>query len=397
MIQTITPSEETDRLNVLDSYRILDTPPEQQYDDITDIASSICNTPIALITLIDKDRQWFKSKKGIEISETPREHAFCARTITQPQCILEVPDATKDKRFSKNPFTLNDPYVIFYAGAPLNTPSGHCLGTLCVIDSKPGRLDERQKEALRVLASQTVQLLEARKVIFQISNKNDQLTLLHRQLNSISQNFIYELKDHAKDINSLLTWFNKGYSKELSEDLTNWIDLLNHNNIRIRSTIELMLSYHSLSVQKLVYQEFNVEQMITRLIQKSEHFDRLEISLLGTNKLMYHSEKTIASVFECLLLKTVLKSRLNPSCWITYLADDKFHYFFFEESHIDERETRAVPEDSLQSLYPITLDQSWSAELNIIKLILGRIQGNLISANEDLDKSKKLEIQIPRI
>src|SRR5579864_6684555 len=120
---------ESARLADLRAYKILDTDPERSFDDLTLLASYICQSPIALITLIDADRQWFKSRVGISISETPREVSFCATAIQQSDLFI-VPDATQDERFKSNPFVVSDPKIRFYAGAPFRSPSGHALGTL---------------------------------------------------------------------------------------------------------------------------------------------------------------------------------------------------------------------------------------------------------------------------
>ncbi|MDW3211903.1 MAG: PAS domain S-box protein [Reichenbachiella sp.] len=157
------PGNETERLAELNSYEILDTDLEQSFDDITKIAAFICESPISLVSLIDKDRQWFKSRHGLDVSETPRDLAYCAHAIHTPEDILEVPDAFKDERFHDNPLATGDPHVRFYAGAPLVSSGGYSLGTLCVIDHEPKKLNEAQREALWALSRQVTALLELRR------------------------------------------------------------------------------------------------------------------------------------------------------------------------------------------------------------------------------------------
>lgn len=146
------PPDEDERLKALYAYNILDTPAEQAYDDIVQLASLICGTPIAVMTLIDKDRQWFKSIVGLDAKETPREVAFCSHAILNPAQVLVVPDATQDKRFSDNPLVTGEPGIRFYAGSPLLSHEGHPLGVLCVIDRKPMILSDDKIQALRILS-----------------------------------------------------------------------------------------------------------------------------------------------------------------------------------------------------------------------------------------------------
>jgi signal transduction histidine kinase/DNA-binding response OmpR family regulator len=155
------PPDEFERLQALKEFQILDTLPEIDFDDFTKLASYICQTPIALISLVDESRQWFKSKVGLETTKTPRDIAFCSHTILQDDVFI-IPDTFKDERFHDNPLVTQAPDVRFYAGAPLITSSGQKIGTLCVIDDHPRNIDLKQIEALQALARQVVNQLELR-------------------------------------------------------------------------------------------------------------------------------------------------------------------------------------------------------------------------------------------
>ena len=154
------PSNEDARVRALRAHNILDTPAERSYDDIVQLAALICGTPIALMTLLEGNRQWFKSKVGLAGSETPRDVSFCAHAILDPTNVLVVPDATKDERFSNNPYVTGDPNVRFYAGTPLVDLEGHALGALCVIDHIPRVMKAEQLEALRILGRHLIVQME---------------------------------------------------------------------------------------------------------------------------------------------------------------------------------------------------------------------------------------------
>ncbi len=155
------PANEPERVAALRRYELLDTSSEQVFDDFAQLASFICGTPTALMTLVDEDRQWFKAKIGLELTETPRDQSFCTHTILSEDLLI-VEDATADARFAANPLVTSNPHIRFYAGAPLIDSGGFGLGSLCVIDREPRRLSPEQRHALQLLARQVVALCECR-------------------------------------------------------------------------------------------------------------------------------------------------------------------------------------------------------------------------------------------
>jgi signal transduction histidine kinase len=179
------PENEDIRLKALHDYEVLDTEPEASFDSIVELASQICNVPIVLVSLVDSDRQWFKAKVGLDAEETSRDLAFCAHAIHQDIPLI-VGDALKDKRFHDNPLVAGGPKIRFYAGAPLQNPSGQRLGTLCAIDTVPRQLSEQQIKALQTLSNHVVDLLELRQKHRETVRLNQALVRGHDELLKMS-------------------------------------------------------------------------------------------------------------------------------------------------------------------------------------------------------------------
>lgn len=196
-------TRETERLDALRNYQILDTPAEEVFDDLAKLAACICGTPISLVSLIDAERQWFKANVGLEgVTSTHREISFCQHAMFGTD-IYEVEDAGKDPLFCSNPLVTDDPGIRFYAGAPLVTPEGQSLGTLCAIDRVPRRLTEQQREALRILAREVVAHLELRRARLQLELEQRKLEGLLRMANDAadslymaSRNELFIKQDH---------------------------------------------------------------------------------------------------------------------------------------------------------------------------------------------------------
>jgi len=196
------PPNESQRLEALQKYRILDSEFETNYNELAEIAAFICNTPIALISLVDKDRQWFKAVVGLEVRETPRDLAFCAYALHGSEMLI-VPDATQDQRFADNDLVLHDPHIRFYAGAPLVTSEGFVLGTLCAIDRCPRQLDKYQIRTLQILSRQVVSQMELRLSRNQLREYAEKLQKLNNNKDRFFSTLAHDLKSPFNGILNL--------------------------------------------------------------------------------------------------------------------------------------------------------------------------------------------------
>ena len=244
MIKPLIPANESERLRALNCYSLLDSLPEKDFDDITKLASQICDTPISTITLIDANRQWFKAHHGLTSTETPRNLSFCAHAINTPDEILVVPDSRLDERFSDNPLVIGEPMVVFYAGVPLVSEDGYALGSLCIIDNKPRIITNEQYSALKILSNQVIRLFELRKKNQELAKKQSELEqtlnlfeqtgkianvggwkfdIFKNKMNwSLITKKIHEVpEDYEPDLNTGIEFYKEGESRERIIKLVN--------------------------------------------------------------------------------------------------------------------------------------------------------------------------------
>jgi GAF domain-containing protein len=233
------PSNEPERLEALWRYGVLDTAPEEAFDELVQLAARICGTPIALISLVDASRQWFKARVGLEAQETPRDASFCAHALHDTKLFI-VHDARADPRFASNPLVVGEPNIRFYAGAPIASPEGLNLGTLCVIDRQPRVLDVEQREALRVLSRQVVGQFELRRLL---SERAKAAGELDRLKTSFITSVTHDLRTPLTSIRGSLGLLASGAVGELTPDARQLVDIAERNSLRLMALIDEILDF----------------------------------------------------------------------------------------------------------------------------------------------------------
>ncbi|MES2380287.1 MAG: HAMP domain-containing sensor histidine kinase [Bacteroidota bacterium] len=264
----MTKNVEQDRLKKLLEYQILDTPEEADFDELVKLASSICNTPISLVSLIDDKRQWFKAHIGLSVRETAREISFCQNAILTNELYI-IEDAVHDKRYASNPLVTGDPNIGFYAGMPLTTEDGYNLGTICVIDREPRILNHHQQEALKIIAKQVIKLLELKLSVLREKETSKQLentTVELKEANKVKDKIFsivaHDLRSPLRNINSILEMYKDG---DISEDeAAEFIKSLSHKVRETADMIDNLLSWAKTQINntEAFFQEVNLLELV---------------------------------------------------------------------------------------------------------------------------------------
>lgn len=278
MIAAPIPADEAERLKELYEYDILDSPSEEDFNQLVELASAICQAPISLISLIDKNRQWFKAKRGILAEETPRELAICAHAILQDQVFI-VEDTLQDERFHDNPLVLNEG-IRFYAGIPLKTKTGKNLGTLCIIDNTSRNLTPLQYRALEILGRQVMNLIELRfitkkqqKLIEQLRKQKQELKHKNEFVNKALRLLAHDVRGPLASINGVLDLISNGYLnpadqtetfKELSDSVRSTLRLVNDTLKWSLNTSNRSVKIESFSAKELIDNVVNLFQLILK-------------------------------------------------------------------------------------------------------------------------------------
>ncbi len=249
MIPAPKTANEQQRIAALYDYDLLDTLPEKVYDDVTRIAADVCGVPISLISLIDNDRQWFKSKVGLDVTETHRDLAFCAHAILTPEEMFVVDNPAEDKRFHDNPLVTGAPHIAFYAGVPLVTNSGDALGTLCVIDNKPNQLSKEQRETLKALARQIIAYFEVRRMNTMLNIQKAEIEELNNDLSQFVYVAAHDMKSPCNSLAMSATYLKDNYADVLDDEGKQFLTMMEETAYAATNMINGILQ-HTQTVNK---------------------------------------------------------------------------------------------------------------------------------------------------
>lgn len=329
MITPPYPENESLRLKALKEYSILDTLPEEEYDDITKLASQICDTNISTISLIDEKRQWFKSKVGIDAHETSRDAAFCAHAIINPDEIFTVKDSRLDDRFHDNPMVIGEPHVVFYTGIPLVSPEGLALGTLCVIDDKPKELDEEQLRALKALSNQVVSLFELRKSKILLEKFAKDLVNRNKELEKFAHVAAHDIKSPLNNISGLTQILISDYAEKMDDEAKLYLSMLNDSSNTLRNLVDGILEYSRgdavLIAKRTV---FGLHKLVHETISLLDPQEDYEFKLTFDDQKIYTNRTALQQILLNLMANSIKYNRKEKvSVTIDFEETEEFYHF----------------------------------------------------------------------
>lgn len=282
------PENEKLRQNAVNQYQLLDTLPEQSYNEITALVSLITDAPISLITLLDQDRNFLKSHHGVPFNQSPRDISFCGHAIISDDPITIIEDARTDERFKDNPL-VTEQNAVFYAGVPLVNPDGYRLGTLCVFDVKPNSLNEKQIQTIRVLANQVVSLFEQRLVNLELIKLQEELLLRNENLKKFANVVSHDLKSPLANITSLIDLVEKDLKNQLTSESLEYLEYLKGSSDSLREYIDGLLVF---------YMNSELVESSKELVSFKEFMEHIKkLCLTKGEEVVFNYTKNVGDVF----------------------------------------------------------------------------------------------------
>lgn len=326
-----TSPQELKRLQALEEYHILDTQNEAEYDEIAELAAKISNKPIALISFIDKNRQWFKSAIGFDICETDRNISFCTHAIEAEDEILEIKNALKDERFKSNPLvTTSDSPVIYYCGFKLTDSKGITLGTLCVIDHIPGSMDESQKASLKSLSNQVVKLLELRRSFELLKKAEKSLKEKNTLLKDFAGTVSHDIKMPLANMILTVDLIKKKYLPVLDEEGLHYLNYLKQSSFKLSEYITGILNLYESEVNTLqnAKDTFDFKKLLEEIIDLFNIKHDCEIQLPSKNLDLYCNRTALEQIL-LNLIGNSLKYNDKENIVIKIKCKEKDNHYLF--------------------------------------------------------------------
>jgi len=389
------------RLKALEEYKVLDTLPEKMYDDIVEIASHICNMPIVLLSLVDDKRQFFKSKVGVEVTETPVEYAVCYHAILSQEELFEVPDLRKDDRFKDNPLVTDAPKMVSYFGVSLKNSDGISFGTLCVISQdEPKTISDNQKLILKKLAKQVIHLLELRKQNFELKKYQEEVAYYSTQMEEFAHTAAHDLRAPLRAIKSFLQLIELKREEDIDEKEKKYFDFIYTNvdmmNQLIVDLLEYAKSDSKIDEKEVIDLNVFVEQIFNSLVEH-HHLSCSQLNLKPMPSIHY-SKLALHMVFYN-LIDNALKYRNHERMLelkINYKSDLFYYYFEVEDNGIGiSAEYYDMIFKPFKRLHTKAEFVGSGLGLATVKKIVQKL-GGAISVKSVLGKGTKFIITIPK-
>ncbi len=400
MISAAIPKNEKFRLQALKSMNILDTEYEKEFDDITSLATYICGTEIALISLVDDDRQWFKSKHGLEVSETHRDFSFCAHAILDPENPLIITDARKDERFFDNPLT-QDEIVIFYAGIPLIDKNGFALGTLCVIDGQPKELSEQQLTSLKALANQVTILFELNKKNKDLEKIQHKLKRRNESLKEFARVISHDLKMPLANIISTTDLLKMILNEQLNKECLEYFEYIKTSSFSMSNYISDVLGhYESESLINNKPETFNLNDFLKEIVTLLSIKPDFTIHYPENNPIIECNRLALKQIFFNLIGNSIkYNDKDQIVIFIKVNEDEKFYYFKITDNGM------GIPKDEIDTIFDLfttanMVDRSGNKGngigLSTVKKLIEKLNGTIsVTSQEKVHTTFDFCIQKP--
>ncbi|WP_378173898.1 ATP-binding protein [Aquimarina sp. SS2-1] len=348
MIAPLYPKNEKQRQAAVEKYGLLDTLPEESFDNITSVMSYICDAPISLITLLDKDRNFLKSHYGIPFSESPREISFCGHAINSDDSITIIKDSREDERFQGNPL-VTEHQAIFYAGAPLIDSEGFTLGTLCVYDTKPRELSSEQKNALLAMSKQVVSLFEQRYQNLKLTQLRDKLEKRNEDLKKFASVVSHDLKSPLANIISLTELLEDDNKDKLGEESLQYLEYLKTSSYSLKDYIDGILKfYKSDDLIKNRKEKIDIEHLVEELKQITDSEHKAKFNVLGNVQEIIANKSALMQVLTNLITNAI-KYNSKPEIVIDIKITSVLGFYEFAVKDNGD----GIPKDYLDKIFDL--------------------------------------------